>query len=84
MKEKIKKIRFLRKIVKNIKISNEYNNDRKHFIKYYMDAGNTKEQLEYKMIFYSHSLEKGMTYDYANINWFNRFSTWEKKKLRFF
>lgn len=63
MKEKIKKIRFLRKIVKNIKISNEYNNDRKQFIKYYMDAGNTKEQLEYKMIFYSHSLEKGMTYD---------------------
>lgn len=25
---------------------------------------------------FNNYLEKGMTYDYANINWFNRFSTW--------
>lgn len=63
MKEKLKSIVFLRKLVKNHKISNEYNKDKKQFIKYYMDSGSSKEQLEYKIIFYSHSLEKGMTHD---------------------
>lgn len=63
MKEKLKNIEFLRKFVKKMKISMEYNKDKKYFIKYYMDAGFSKEQLEYKIIFYSHSLEKGMTHD---------------------
>ena len=53
---------YLRRIVKKIKIRNEYINDYKQFSKYYMDSKDEHKQLEYKILFIAHSLEKGMTH----------------------
>lgn len=62
IKERLKENNFLRRIVKKIKIKKEYKIDAKNFCKFYMDSQDGVNQIEYKILFISHSLEKGMTY----------------------
>lgn len=56
----LKKNNTLRHIVKNIKIKNHFKYDAKDFCKYYMEAKQDIQQLEYNTLLVVHSLEKGM------------------------
>lgn len=60
--ELLKSNSTIRRIVKKIKIRYEYNQDYKQFTKYYMDSCNGHKQIEYKILFIAHSLEKGLTH----------------------
>ena len=52
----------LRRTVKMFKIRKEYRKDSNQFIKHYMDSSKGINQIEYKILFLAHSLEKGMTH----------------------
>lgn len=58
----LKNNEILRRIVKMFKIKKEYKKDANQFIKHYMDSTNGINQMEYKILFLAHSLEKGMAH----------------------
>lgn len=62
LKELLKKNDFLRIVVKSIKVYREYIKDANIFVKYYMEGKQQQTQLEYKILFIVHSLEKGMCF----------------------
>lgn len=62
IKESLKKNAFLRKIIKNKKVKREYKKDYRHFISFYMENKETENQIEYEILLYVHSLEKGMSH----------------------
>ena len=64
MKEKLKKIKFLRKIVfyiKKLRFYKEYNLDYKYFTRNYIYSHKSKETIGYDILLLVHSLEKGMS-----------------------
>lgn len=61
LRDKLKNIDFLRKMVKNYKIKKEFKRDANDFCNYYIEADNISNQAEYQMLLYIHSLEKGMS-----------------------
>lgn len=60
IKKNLKRITFLRKWVKRIKIKREFSRDAKDFCKHYMENETEICHLEYNMLLLVHSLEKGM------------------------
>lgn len=63
VKEKLKRIPFLRKIVKDFKIKREINCDKKIFVKYYQENFENDVQYEYAIMLLVHSLEKGFCHE---------------------
>ena len=61
IKEKLKKIDFLRGIVKKIKIYREYLFDAKDFSRYYLEKAEKNGNYRYRLMLIIHNIEKGMS-----------------------
>lgn len=64
MREKLKKIKFFRKIafyIKKLRFYKEYNIDYKYFIRNYVYSHKSRETIGYDILLLVHSLEKGMS-----------------------
>ena len=60
MKEKIKKIPIVGKILLNIKAHSVFRNDRRFFLKNFINGKRDSSSIEYDMLLEIHKLEKGM------------------------